>query len=579
MAIRKRERAAQKVVTIGIRHRLWESDWLNRAPGEFYLMGRGHSIGGDGSDERVHVSICKGSVSPSWWRTSTNKGSARQRRCIQSPNSVCRSIVLPPGQLCAHLPSNGVTGAHDGESIISPAAILKQVTPPDDAGAATFDRYEWQAVMATADILAAYLEELDGHGNPSQDSSFEMICEHHEDWALSDGSAAEIISAKHRETSVGAITTIRKLLVDGGVLHLFDRWLALGRTPSCRLVTTGGLANDARSVMEVAQAFADGTPDGPDSDAIMTKVVAAVAHARGMHVNEAGEADHDIGPDEAGETTGDRETLAGFLGMLRIEHSRPSREHVTLMAPGAYAQPVADKLSVPSAADAIWSAVLGLVRERMRAAGPRRRGLLPTVLGARNEPGYETRTITLFDVTVAVGVAIENQSGFGSLPRRIRTSRVAIKMATGGCSDNTVERAEELRRQYLQYWREVEATPSVDPVQRRVENDLLRVIDEATEVVRLDGQGWGSALWRELQARLDDAVAENRSHGLDADLLLGGISELTNGCKAWFSDAFDVDAEAHSLMPAATGTAGHAGAASGSGQSLETAAEPSESSA
>jgi hypothetical protein len=389
------------------------------------------------------------------------------RRCIQCPDSVASVSVLPTGQLCAHLPSNGVTGTHDGESTVSPAEILKHVMPPDDAGAATFDRYEWQAVMAAADLLAAYLEDLDGYGNPSPDSSFEMICEHHEDWALSDGFTAEIVSAKHRETSVGAFTTIRKLLVDGGVLHRFDRWLALSRTPNCRLVTTGGLANDARSVMEVAQAFADGTPDGPDHDAIMTKLVAAVANARGVNVNEAGEGDHDIGPDDAGETTGDRGALAAFLGVLRIEHSRPSREHVPLMAARAYAQPVADKLSVPPAADAVWAAVLGLVRERMRAAGPQRRGLLPTVLGGRDEPGYETRTITLFDVTVAVRVAIENQSGFGTLPRRIRTSRVAIKMATGGCSDNAVERAEELRRQYRQYWREVEATPSVDPATRR----------------------------------------------------------------------------------------------------------------
>jgi hypothetical protein len=74
-------------------------------------------------------------------------------------------------------------------------------------------------------------------------------------------------------------------------------------------------------------------------------------------------------------------------------------------------------------------------------------------------------------------------------------------------------------------------------------------------------------------------VATDRSHGLDADLLLGGISELTNGCKAWFSDAFDVDAAAQNLMSEASDTAAHVGAVSGSGQALAAAAEPSGSNA
>jgi hypothetical protein len=471
-------------------------------------------------------------------------------------------------RLWPHLPSDGVAGPNDGESITSPAAILRHVTPPDDAGAATYDRYEWQAVMAAADILSAYLDCLDESGIAREGASFEMICEHHEDWALSDGYATEIVSAKHKETSVGAFTTIRKLLTDGGVLHLFDRWLALGRTPRCRLVTTSGLASDARSLMDVAQAFAQGQCDGPDNDAILTKLVEAVAHAR-QGREEDDPANQETGSVNGNNASDDRETLVMFLGILRIQHSQPSRDYVTLMAAGAYAEPVAVKLSVPAAANAIWTAVLGLVRERMRAAGPRHRGRLPTVLGARNESGYEARTINLFDVSVVVRVAINNQSGFGPWPRRIRTSRVAIKMTTGGCSDNAVERAEALRRQYREYWHELRATPSVDSAQQRVENDVVRTSDD----------DWGSALWREVQARLDNAVDNNHSHGLDVDLLLGGVSELTNECKAWFSDAFDIDAAVHRLMQEATGREAHITMAPAAGQPQEPAESPSGGSA
>lgn len=440
-----------------------------------------------------------------------------------------------------------MTGTQDGEEAVSPAAVLRGTVPPDDAGAETFDRYEWQAAMATADVLAAYLDHLDDDGALRPGATFEMICEHHEDWALSDGHSSEIVSCKHKETEVGAFTTIRSLLVDGGVLHLLDRWLALGRTPSCRLVTTAGVANEVRDLIRTAEAFAAGTPDGETYDAIMEKIVRAVAHARTAAAGTRG------GKGVVDARSEDRATLAAFLRVLRVQDSKPARGYVALLAPPAYARPVAARVRAARAEDAIWMAVLSLIRERMRAAGPRRRGHLPTILGARNEPGYEARTITLDDVAVAIRVAIDNQAGFRPLPRHIRTSKVAIKMTTGGCSDNAVERAEALRRQYRQHWREIQAIPSMDPAQRRVENILLRVLDEATDAVRIPGQKWGRELWWEVQTRLDKMADEDRAYGLDADLLLGGVSDLSNKCRAWFSDAFDVEAEELRLLREAAG--------------------------
>ena len=158
----------------------------------------------------------------------------------------------------AALASVRVTENGGAEGVPSPVTTLKETKPPDDAGAETFDRYEWQATMAAADVFAAYLGCLDEHGVLRGDLTFEVICEHHEDWALSDGHGTEIVSGKHRETQVGAFTTVYSLLVEGGVLHLLDRWLALGRTPKCRLVTTAGVAGDARALMEAAEAFAIG---------------------------------------------------------------------------------------------------------------------------------------------------------------------------------------------------------------------------------------------------------------------------------------------------------------------------------
>lgn len=76
---------------------------------------------------------------------------------------------------------------------------------PDDAGAETADRFEWQAMMATVDALAAYLQRLDDAGEFTESNTFSVICELHEDWAILAGDDAEIVSAKHREPSVGRL--------------------------------------------------------------------------------------------------------------------------------------------------------------------------------------------------------------------------------------------------------------------------------------------------------------------------------------------------------------------------------------
>lgn len=148
----------------------------------------------------------------------------------------------------------------EAEGSTSPAAILKSTPPPDDAGAATNDRYDWQAAMATADVLAAYLDCLDDAGLVIEGTMFEVLCEHHEDWALVKGHAAEIVSAKHRETQVGPLRSLRILLGEGGVLHLFDRWVALDGTPTCRLVTTAGVTGDVLSLMKAATAVSSPIP-------------------------------------------------------------------------------------------------------------------------------------------------------------------------------------------------------------------------------------------------------------------------------------------------------------------------------
>ena len=78
-------------------------------------------------------------------------------------------------------------------------------------------------------------------------------------------------------------------------------------------------------------------------------------------------------------------------------------------------------------------------------------------------------------------------------------------MAAGCCTDNSIERAEQLRLDYQRYWRgRVSGDPAARAVQERLRRALLRISDQATAaVISPTGAAWGADLWRELQARVE----------------------------------------------------------------------------
>lgn len=414
----------------------------------------------------------------------------------------------------------------DGGS--SAADTLLSTPAPDDAGAETADRYEWQAMMATAHVLSIYLHSLDENGHLIDGAEFTIVCEHHEDWAIIKGIDAEIVSAKHREASVNPFSTVRQLFGDGGILHLFNRWSALGQTPSCRLVTTGGLSGDAAKLARVCKRLrADRQSQDEDVVEVVTVAVQVIVSLKTTKDNIP-----------APESTS---TVRAFLAGLTIQHSEARRDHLRDMAAQRFGLPIAERLGNADAAGAVWKALLGVVRQHMQAAGRATGGSLPTVLGVVHDTALATRTLTLADVEVVVRFAVEHLRGYSPLPRRIIANRMGVKMAEGGCSDNAIQRADELRLQYRRYWRAHRNKPNISDLELQVNNTLHRVIDEATHVVRMEGRTWGAELWREMDRRFSELEGQASARGLSADLLLGGASELANKCRAWYSDAFDVD--------------------------------------
>lgn len=383
-------------------------------------------------------------------------------------------------------------------------------------------------MMATADALSIYFSVLDENGDLIEGAEFEIVCEHHEDWAIVQGIDAEIVSGKHREASINPFSTHRQIFDGGGILHLFDRWNALGQKPSCRLVTTGGLSNDAAKLAKVCEIL-NGDLDSLDND-----VVEAISSIIEVIVSLKTTKDNTPEPESAS-------VVRAFLAALTIQHSEPRRDHVPDMAARRYGRPIAERLGHPGAEGAIWESVLGLVRQRMRDAGPATGGALPTVLGKAHDTALASRTLALTDLDVAIRFVIQHPAGYSPLPRRIIANRMGVKMAEGGCSDNAIQRAEALRLQYRRYWRTHRHRPNISDLELRLRNTLGRIIDEATDDVRVTGSRWGTDLWREIDRRFSELEGHANAQGLTADLLLGGASELANRCQAWYSDAFDVE--------------------------------------
>ncbi|MCC3279487.1 hypothetical protein LJ754_10005 [Arthrobacter sp. zg-Y40] len=438
----------------------------------------------------------------------------------------------------------------------------------DDAGARTADLYDWQAAMAAAEGMAALNQHFVGTGEFADLKGVRIVCEVHEDWILQIGSAVELVSAKHREQSTGPFLSIAVLVDAGGLGHLFERWLNLGKNVAVRLVSCAAVAPD------VGKALADCTRllrRKADGDALTT----SEADLLGSHIQTFGQAimmyrknlpsawqaplktrsRQLVVPDDLAETVGQ------FILVLTIDSNRPNRELVHHSAPSLYALPLLRNMGIQSAstAVAVWYAVLAVFRVRMRARGPRANGNLPDLGGVANQGSFPTslfeeRIVTLEDVLTAVNTAINNPSAYTPIPTHTRITQLGVKMAQGGCSDTSIELAERLKLDYSRYRRERRnSVPGARAEERVLENRLLRIADRETTRVRVPGETYGDKLWSALSERLDDATKAEERAGLEGDIALGGICDLTSRCLVWFGPRFDVKAAVAAAKSIRTG--------------------------
>lgn len=439
---------------------------------------------------------------------------------------------------------------------MSSSSSILDIPAPDDDGARTADLYQWQASMAAADGLAMLARCLRDDLTLPPGMAGSVICEHHEDWIVRLDDQAEIVSAKHREPHLGPWESITVLVSKGGVGHLFARWILLKREVAARLVSCAGLANgeakDLGKCPEFLRRLADGETLSDTETATLKDCVDRLARALMMYRKELPSDWQAPSGSKAKQLTpppGLIEAVRAFLKVLAFDTIRPNREFAPHAAPTLYAAPLIEKFGQPaSIASVIWGAVVALFEIRMRGRGPASLSGLPQIgVGqasqATNELALETKTVALADILVSVRTAIANPGAYMPLARPARVSTLSMKMANGGCSENSITRAERLRLDYSQYRRTRESSvPGSRAERAAIERALLRVADEETTKVRTASGRWGTTLWSSLSDRLDDHVLLPTDPNLDGELALGCICDLTARCQVWFSSGFDVAA-------------------------------------
>ncbi|MGA1813104.1 hypothetical protein VH571_12035 [Frondihabitans sp. 4ASC-45] len=437
------------------------------------------------------------------------------------------------------------------------ADALLQIEATDDVGARTADLFHWQAAMATADGIAALLVELDERLDVPQESPSAVICEHHEDWVVRIEDDLEIVSAKHREPNVGTWASITVLIGDGGIGHLFTRWLRLERKVSARLVSCAALSNGEASELVDCSTLLRRSRTGETLAASEVELVdrcidkfsrALMMHRKDMPLEWR--APKDARAKKLDPPQDLRDAVRDFLVILNLDVGRPGREFTSHAAPGLYAEPLAIRMNQTAAlAPIIWNAVLRLFEVRMRARGSTQRGGLPTVAATivrgdlvAGADELESRTVTTRDILLAVRSAIQNPGAYLPLARPAKLTKLSVKMANGGCSDTSIARAERLRLDYARYRRAREATVPGSSAERAViERHLMRMADEETARSRNGTGRWGADLWGAMSDRLSDAPPQNLPAGLEGEIALGGVADLASRCQVWFSPRFDVD--------------------------------------
>lgn len=399
-----------------------------------------------------------------------------------------------------------------------PDDVIRSIeqAPRDDVGSETLGRFRYQAELAARFAIAMLA------GEPID----RIFCELHEDYVVvfSDGRSPCLVSVKHLEPSQPR-WTLQALCQDGGVAHLYSRWVATGRVASCLLQTNSGLRGGAGNAAELAEACRRG-----DADELRdwSRTLAPLVDAES------------------------EEDCAGFLPTLRVEDRLPDRNHLRAAnlvehAPRCLAALARDHSASEQTYDAIVSAIERASRNELESGAtlamsdPERleiAGELRSLLESKTVTAAGLKAVLAGQVPIrgpSIGVLAD--SGPSS------AFRLTAKLREGGVGPTGVRNARSLRLNWIGHcnrWRP--GLPQVTDPFDDVASKVLTAAHEAENAARVDGKRYAAAMEAELAERLRrGTISIPGDPTSDGRLLLGCAYELTNDCHIYWSDEFEIE--------------------------------------
>ncbi len=357
--------------------------------------------------------------------------------------------------------------------------------PSEDAGSETLARYEYQVMLTALECVRCLVAT----------GTVEIVCEWWEDFVILGATGAELVSVKHVEPSQ-SVWTLARLVDDGGLRHLFDRWRSAGQANRCRLLTNGGLKTGSGEAAAVQRAT-----HGIGRDAVAEDLCGRLGASS-------------------------RDEVSKFLSFLTIEAELPKRDDLLPKLLVEVLPPLAADLRWPP--EEIATRFTAICDEVRRASASDIRAAERALGG-----GADALARARAHKTISADRLRNALSGAAPSP----TSRLVRKLRAGDFGPTDVEKCKRLRSDWLAnaYEYRVGILGESEPeavVRRRVQDLAI----EAERVARQSGQPYGARMREELKVLLERNPIEFGDAEVSTDLLLGAAYDETDRCHIWWSE-------------------------------------------
>lgn len=404
--------------------------------------------------------------------------------------------------------SDGAAEKPDDTWLLKPPA-------PDDAGAETQGSFHFQHECTARACIPMIVRR----------GVIAVVCEEHEDFVtFYEAAPPELVSVKHRDGSRGP-WTFAALCTDGGVEHLFTRWLSTGKRAGCRVMTNGSLKTGTGQARPLADAC-----HSRDADRIepwVTKV--------------------------AKQLEAESEDIREFLMVLSIEAGLPGKDHLGSVNITELVVPACETLKLdPSLAQGCYQRIVAAIARANRDAVGDPIDLLE-VVGDPNRLDEEAthdrrlrrrrldRDLIASLIFPPVTSVAQLELGADNLDAPA-ASRLRQKLEAGGLGPTVVDTAVELRAS----WYGFESSrrndlPGGDPFFDDLRLRVRELAGLSESRVADPRHQYGPELHLDLRKTVStQALPPVMRFPIDDQLLQGLIFQLTDECKVWWSPKFEL---------------------------------------